>query len=118
MPAMYLDFACLACSFSARSAGPRVREPEPKTMRARSCGVSLGAAVVVDDAVDVEAAEVLAFEASVLRGRPGLRLGFFSGVVSVGTGFFPGGKTSGAAEFGGSSGFTAGMSGGDLSKLS
>ena len=124
-PAMYVDAFLRSAARAANSAGPSSRDP--KTRRALSNGVgSVGVIVVEKVSVEAEELDSVFCDAeepeSVLRGRPGLRFGFgvvvSDGVSLLGTCFFPGGRTSGSAEFGGSSGLTSGIKGGDFRRFS
>lgn len=112
---MYVDADFFSAARAANSAGPSSLDPKTRRARSRgvsSAGVSVGVKVLDGDAEDPE---------SGFCGLSDFRFAVgdvFEGSPSLGTSFLPGGSTSGSAEFGGSSGLTSGIKGGDLKRLS
>lgn len=114
---MYVDADFFSAARAANSAGPN--SLDPKTRRARSRGVSSTGVSVVDVKVlDDDAEDPESGSCWLLGFRFAVGDVAFEGSPSLGTCFFPGGSTSGLAEFGGSSGLTSGIKGGDLKRLS
>lgn len=107
---MYVEADFFSAARAASSAGPS--SLDPKTRRARSRGVGSVGVTVDVNVFDVDAEEL---ESDFLGSCFVVDL---EGSASLGTCFFPGGRTSGSAEFGGSSGLTSGSKGGDRKRLS